>query len=216
MIIPAAFQHRHVYHFTPAENLPTILAHGLLAVREQQRTGLPLRTVVWDAVLRHRASVIVPGSPVRNYEEYIPFSFCKLSPMLLAIMSSKIVDEENIIHFEFPIEILTEHSSVFTDRAVLPHAQPNFYADPRDLVNLNWEAIDSPAWRMPSEQLRQARLAELLIYRRMPVDAATRLIVWDSAMAGHVLLMYQAAGITPRVILLRRILHSGLRSAARR
>jgi hypothetical protein len=196
--IPTQFQSRHVYHFTPAENLPTILAHGLLSIREQQRSGLPLRTVVWDAVLRHRAHVMVPATPQeRSYEEYIPFYFCKLSPMLLAIMSSKILDEENIIHFEFPIQVLSGHASVFTDRAVLPNSNPNFYTRPRDLTKLNWDAIDSPAWRMPSESLRHARLSELLIPQRMPVTLATRVIVWDSAMAGQVLRIYQAAGIAP-------------------
>ncbi len=196
-VIPAAFHHRFVYHFTQVSNLKTILEHGLLSVSEQQRQGVPLNTIVWEGVQRHRAGVIVPTQPPRSYTEYIPFYFCKLSPMLLMIMSSKAIDEEQIIHFEFPIEILSQYPAVFTNRAVLPNSEPEFFSDPADLPHLNWEAIDSPAWRMPSEALRHARLSELLIHRQMPIAAATRLIVWDTAMAGQVLQLYQAAGLTP-------------------
>jgi hypothetical protein len=195
--IPSAYQDRFVYHFTQVSNLKTILHHGLLSVREQQRQGVPLNTIVWEGVQHYRAGVTVPTGPAGSYEEYIPFCFCKLSPMLLTIMSSKAIDEELIIHFEFPIDILTQYPAVFTNRAVLPNSNPDFFSDPADLPQLNWEAIDSPAWRMPTESLRHARLSELLIQRQMPITAATRLIVWDTTMAGQVLQLYQAAGLTP-------------------
>lgn len=195
--IPAPYRDRFVYHFTQVSNLKTILGHGLLSVSEQRRLGVPLNTIVWEGVQRHRAGVMVPTQPPRNYEEYIPFYFCKLSPMLLTIMSSKAIDEELIIHFEFPLDILSQYPSAFTNRAVLPGSEPEFFSDPADLPLLNWEAIDSPAWRMPNESLRHSRLSELLIYRQMPITAATRLIVWDTAMAGQVLQLFQAAGLTP-------------------
>jgi hypothetical protein len=50
---------------------------------------------------------------------------------------------------------------------------------------------------MPTERLSYARLSELLIHRQMPIASATRLIVWDSAMAGQVLQLFQSAGLTP-------------------
>jgi hypothetical protein len=200
MTIPGAYADRSVYHFTPVANLPAILEHGLLSITEQAGMGLPLRTIVWDAVQRHRASVTIPVGQRGTPEEYIPFYFSKLSPMLLMVMSSKIIDEETIIHFEFPIHILDGARFVFSDAAIIPNSQPHFYTDPRDLSRLNWEAIDSPDWRMPTESLRYARMSELLIYRRLPIETATRLIVWDSAMAGQVLQLFQAAGRTsPRI-----------------
>jgi hypothetical protein len=86
MPISRKFQGRKVYHFTPFSNLPMILAHGLLSPDEQKRLGLPLRTIVWEAVQRHRAGVTIPVEPGGTPEAYIPFYFCKLSPMLLTIM----------------------------------------------------------------------------------------------------------------------------------
>ncbi len=120
--------------------------------------------------------------------------------MLLTIMSSKAIDEQEIIHFEFPIEILETYPSVFTDGAIIPNSYPHFFADPTDLDKLNWQAIHSPAWRMPSESLRHARLSELLIHRQIAIDAVSRIIVWDSRVAEQVTNLYQAAGRRPPLI----------------
>ncbi len=177
-----------------------ILTHGLLSPWEQQRQGLQHRTIVWEAVRHHRAGIEIPGGPGKTPDAYIPFYFCKLSPMLLAIMSSKAIDEDQIIHFEFPIEIIETHPAVFTDGAILPNSTPHFYRDPADLDCLNWQAIDSPAWRMPTESLRHARLSELLIHRQIAIDTVSRIIVWDSSIAGQVLQLYQSAGRRPPLI----------------
>ena len=110
-----------MYHFTPVTNLPMILVHGLLSTTERQRRDLPLNSIIWDAVLHHRAGVPIPVGPGGTPGDYISFYFCKLSPMLLAIMGSKVIDEETIIHFEFPMEILETYPSVFTDAAIIPN-----------------------------------------------------------------------------------------------
>lgn len=200
MSILPPYRGRKVYHFTPVSNLPMILAYGLLAPNEQRRTGLPQRSSMWEAVQRHRAAVPIPITPGGTAEDYISFYFCKLSPMLLSIMSSKAVDEDTVIHFEFPIELLLSHPSVFTDSAILPNSYPRFYCDPADLARLDWPSIDSPSWRMPSESLRHARLSELLIHRRAPVDSAVRILVWDSQIAHQVRQNYLHAGKPPPVI----------------
>ena len=200
MPISKKFRGRKVYHFTPVTNLSMILAHGLLSPNEQKRLGLPLRTIVWEAVQRHRAGVAIPVGPGGTPEAYISFYFSKLSPMLLTIMSSKAIDEQEIIHFEFPIEILETYPSAFSDGAIIPNSYPHFFADPADLDDLNWQAIDFPAWRMPSESLRHARLSELLIHRQIAIDAVSRIIVWDSRIAEQVTKIYQSAGRRPPLI----------------
>jgi len=59
MPLSAVYRSRSVYHFTPIANLPAILEHGLLAISEQKRLGLPLHTIVWEAIQAHRASLAV-------------------------------------------------------------------------------------------------------------------------------------------------------------
>ena len=200
MPLSATYRPRSVYHFTPIANLPAILEHGLLANAEQKRGGLPRHTIVWEAIQAHRAGLAVPVGMGGFVEDYVPLYFCKLSPMLLTVISNKIVDEETIIHFEFPIDILERYPAVFTDAATMPDAQPRFFAGSEDLAQLNWEAIDSPAWRMPSPALRLARLAELLVYRQMPITAASRIIVWDNTAAEEIAAQFTAAHLTPPCI----------------
>lgn len=146
MSLPAAYLHRSVYHFTPIDNLRAILEHGLLAIREQKRLGLPLRSIVevsehpkgwWEGIQTHHTSLAVPAGPGGYAHDYVPLYFCKLSPMLLSVISNKVVDEETIIHFEFPIHILTQYPSVFSDAAVIPGSEPHFYNRVEDLDHLN-------------------------------------------------------------------------------
>lgn len=190
MPIPLLYRQRTVYHFTPIANLSTILKHGLLSISKQKRQGLPLRSIVWKDIQSYRTRLGIPVAPGEFAQDYVPFYFCKLSPMLLAVISNKVVDEETIIHLEFPISILEQYPAVFTDAAVIPGSEAQFYTQGDDLARLNWDAIDSPAWRMPSQPLRNARLAELLIHRQMPIAAATRIIVWDNEAARQVAAMY--------------------------
>lgn len=191
MRIPEAFRDRFLYHFTPLENLPSILAHGLLSAHEQKRLGLPQRSLVWAAIQSHRETLQVPVGVGGYVQEYVPLYFCKLSPMLLAIISNKVVDEQAVIHFEFPISVLEQLTMVFTDAATMPNVQPSFYTQLNELMHLNWEAIDSPAWRMPNPELRHARLAEALIHLQVPVELATRIIVWDHRVERQVQAMYE-------------------------
>ena len=60
MPLSAVYRSRSVYHFTPIANLPAILEHGLLAIAEQKRLGLPRHTIVWEAIQAHRASLAAP------------------------------------------------------------------------------------------------------------------------------------------------------------
>ncbi len=195
--IPLTYLPRSVYHFTPMANLPTILEHGLLAINEQRRLGLPLRSIVSESIQTYRAGLAIPVGPGGYAHDYVPLYFCKLSPMLLSVISNKVVDEETIIHFEFPIHILVEYPAVFSDAAVIPGSEPHFFDSPENLDRLNWDAIDSPAWRMPSPALRFARLAELLIFRQMPVSAATRIIVWDNEAARQAAEVFAALQLRP-------------------
>jgi hypothetical protein len=200
MTIPTQHRERCVYHFTPLDNLPTILRFGLLSISEKKRLGLPLRTIVWDTIQAHRAALTVPIEPGGIVEDYVPFFFTRLSPMLLAVLSNKVVDEEHVIHLEFPISIMEQYPSIFTDAPTIPGSEPNFYAQPADLEHLNWEVIDSPIWQTPPIILRSQRLAELLIHRQLPVSHAERIIVWDNLIAEQVAAMFAAAHLPmPRI-----------------
>lgn len=194
------FSSRSVYHFTPISNLPTILQHGLLSRGRQEDMKLPLRSIAWKSIQGHRSELAVPVGPRGVAQDYVPFYFSNLTHMLLAVILNKVVDEQEIIHIEMPLSIMERYPAVFTDAPTIPHSSPHFYERPKDLVRLDWDAIDMPTWKLQRIDLRHAHMAELLVYQKVPIQEATRIIVWDQAVAAQVRQMYDLAGLpAPRV-----------------
>jgi hypothetical protein len=193
MAIPNSYQQRRVIHFTTLSNLPSILKYGLQSGSQLTRLGLTPQSMDWETNRVHRALTAIPIEPGGMANDYIPLYFCKLSPMLLMILNNKTIDEQDIIHLEFPIQIIEQYPSIFTDAAIFPGSTPTFYNKPMALENLDWPVIDSTAWRMPNQKQRLARLSELLIFSKLPVTSARRIIVWDNRVAERVKQMVQLA-----------------------
>lgn len=177
---------RSVYHFTSITNLVSVLEHGLLSNSALNRLGIPVPSLGWPDLRSFRAQTAVPAGSRGTADDYIPLYFTKLPPMLLVLLYNKVVDEEDILFWEFPLAIVDNGPAVFTDAAIFPGSTPHFYDQLAELNHLDWETIDSPAWRMPSRQLSTVRGAELLIHRRIPAQAARRLIAWDEQVAARV------------------------------
>ena len=113
------------------------------------------------------------GGVVRDY---VPLYFCKRSSMLLAVINGKIADQQLIIYFEFSVGIINQFNWVITDASANTSTPPNFYDNEENLNNLKWPHIDSKKWGTTSEKAKQARQAELLIHKRIPITAASKII----------------------------------------
>lgn len=196
-VIPSTYRDRRVYHFTPLAALAEILTHGLLSRNEQAAAGLPRRSLAWESLQAYRATLPVPAGPGGVADDYVPFYFCKLSPMLLAVIVNKTIDEEEIIHLEFTIQVLEHYPAVFTDAALSPGSTPHFFPSPAGLEFLDWRTIDSREAYPHDPRIRQARLAELLVHRQIPVASARRIIVWDDEAARQVAGLYAGLGLAP-------------------
>ncbi|RWA58785.1 MAG: DUF4433 domain-containing protein [Mesorhizobium sp.] len=81
--------------------------------------------------------------------------------------------------FRVPITLLEEADAVFTDASANTACPPNFFDDPADLAELNWDAIDSLRWSERDEATRHQRMAELLVYNQLPLVDASRCVVWN-------------------------------------
>jgi len=195
MSIPDKFKHRSVYHFTHLDNLPGILEHGLLSTSENNRLGIKYNSVALSDIQSNRATMPVTCGNGGVVHDYVPLYFCKRSSMLLYLVRNKVVDQRFIIYFEFPILIMNDYPSVFCDAAANTRIHPNFYGDFSDLEQLNWEAIDNLKWSMPNDSLKQARMAELLIHKRIDTASISRIIVWNDPIKKYVQECYEEAGL---------------------
>lgn len=178
MTMPIQYAGRYVYHFTHIDNLSGLIENGFLATNHPK---LPARhrSIAASGIQQRRAKMQVPCGPGGCVHDYVPLYFGSCSPMLLNVLHTKNIDQWDILYFEFPIELVTRPDSVFTLASANTGNPPQFYSDPVHLDQLDWGAIDSLKWGNPDEDYRHRRMAELLVYRQLPVTAAARCIVWN-------------------------------------
>jgi hypothetical protein len=115
MPIPVEYANRPLYHFTHIENLPGILKYGILSTNEMHHRGIAHKNVAYDNIQDRRSVMEVLCGCGGVVHDYVPLYFCKRSPMLYAILQRGIIDQKQIIYLEFPIQILEQYQSVFTD-----------------------------------------------------------------------------------------------------
>lgn len=197
MPIPEQYQGRHIYHFTHIDNLPDILQHGLLSYNEKKRRGIQHVSIAANSIQQRRAAMRVTVPPGGVVHDYVPFYFGSLSPMLLAVINKKNVDQYNIIFIGVSIDILGYEGTVFTNAAANANTPPTFYIDLDDLDNLDWDNINSRSWGNPSEEAKRARMAEALIQTRVNVSDFDHIIVWNQPLREKVEEIYADADIPP-------------------
>ena len=121
--------------------------------------------------------------------------------MLLAVVNAKNVDQQFLIYFVVPISIVDRPNVVITDASANTDHPPQFYSGAQHLENLNWKAIDSKKWSMPSDAEKQARMAEVLVHQSVDLDLITEVIVWNPSIEGIVRKMFKEAGRNPPSII---------------
>lgn len=185
MPIPEEHSGRFVYHFSHIDNLSSLLRDGLLA---NNHPNFPNRnrSIAAEGIQARRAHMKVPCGPGGCVHDYVPLYFGSVSPMLLAVINAKNIDQFEILYFEFPIDLVERVGAVFTDSSANRDFPPAFFDDAADLGELDWEAIDSKKWSARDEwgnvdeAFKQRRMAELLIHDRLSVTEASRCVVWNN------------------------------------
>ena len=200
MSIPDKFKHHSVYHFTHIENLPDILEHGLLSVNEIERLGLSHNVIAYTGIQDRRADMDVTCGLKGKVHDYVPLYFCIRSPMLLAVVTNKIADEQCIIYLEFPISIMDKHPFVFTDASANTTMPPNFFDNPENLDKIDWDAVETWKWGQKHDKVgqipvKQAKMAELLIHKHLGPSDIYRIVVWNDSFADLVKEIYKEKNI---------------------
>ncbi|SHL91435.1 DarT ssDNA thymidine ADP-ribosyltransferase family protein [Morganella morganii] len=178
MDIPTLYSERCIYHFTHINNLSGLMKNGLLS---NNNPSFPKENVsiAENEIQNRRSKMKVTCSPHGVVHDYVPLYFGSLSPMLLAVIKKKKIDQSDIIYIEFPLSIIKKYSFVFTNASANTEVPPDFFNDPKKLNHLNWDEIDSKKWSCKNDTLKHQRMAELLIKNSLPITEATRIVVWS-------------------------------------
>lgn len=200
MPIPQEHQRRFVYHFTHLGNLAGIVCNGLLAPNEQVNRNLTHKTIALQNIQDRRASMVVTCGPGGVVHDYVPFYFCTCSSMLLNVIHAKNVDQLFLVYLAIPISVVDRDDVVFTSASANTSIPPEFFCDSTNLNRLNWPCIDSRKWSWPNEQEKQARMAEVLIHRRVDIAMVDHIIVWNAGIKKDVEQIFSDAGVRPPTI----------------
>ena len=180
MSIPTEHKGRYIYHFTHLDNLENIVENGLLSTNLKNELGIKHKNIANFDIQCRRANMSVTCGPGGFVHDYVPFYFCARVPMLLGVLNSKNVDQQFIIYLAIPISVVTRDDVVFTSASANTAIPPSFFNDPSDLSNLTWKLIDSNKWGYSEDDLH-AKMAEVLIHRRVEISDVEYVVVWNKS-----------------------------------
>ncbi|MDY4324205.1 DarT ssDNA thymidine ADP-ribosyltransferase family protein [Pectobacterium sp. CHL-2024] len=205
MAVPDHHRHRNVYHFTSVENLESIIDTGLLSTNQKISRRISHVNVADEGIQGRRALMQVPGTNGCCVHDYVPFYFAKKTPMQLAVLHKKNVDQQFIIYLSVSILSLeTRIGSYFTDASANTAIPPTFYSgnnQANQLDVLNWTTIDNDGWRYADDAQRHQKMAELLLPDHVPLCAINQIITWDRSISDVVRSIYQGKGVgAPNIV----------------
>jgi ssDNA thymidine ADP-ribosyltransferase, DarT len=191
----SAREKRLIYHFTHVDNVPSILAAGELACDSGAPEAGLATEVGAPEIKRRRRSVRVPTSPGGAVGDYVPFYFAPSSPMMYRIAC----DRRDGIPGRYQggtrplVYVVSSVARVLDSRLRWVASDGNcastvttYTASEADLdSHVDWDLMDATFWNAtPQDADRQRRrMAELLVHRRFPLDAALGFAVSDESMA---------------------------------
>ena len=201
MSIAQKYKERFFYHFTHINNIPSIVEHGgLFSTNLKKKYGISHYNVANMNIQHRRSEMRVPVGPQGVVHDYVPFYFASTNKMLLSLLNKKLVDQPYIVFLAVSIEKLLEENVVFTNASANTVLPPNFYADPKDLDELDWDLIDSTKWGENSGEELHLRMAEVLVYGKVPLEWIDTYIVFNCIGKNRIVKCYENVGLqTPSI-----------------
>lgn len=196
MEIPREYKGRYFYHFTHIDNIKSIVeSGGLLSTNLKNKYNIGHHNIANVDIQNRRSEMRVPVGPGGVVHDYVPFYFATRNPMLLGLLNRKVVDQPYICFIAISIEKLLDEKVVFTNASANTNNPPEFYNTPDMLNRLEWSLIDSMHWGEQSEEERHQRMAEVLVYKEVPLEWFESFIVFNSLCRNEIQKCYKQLGV---------------------
>ena len=128
----------------------------------------------------------VTAGPKGKVHDYVPFYFSSINPMLLTLLNHKNCDQNLIVYLCIKIDRLDKDDAVFTSASANTVVPPTFYDEPSHLDDLDWELILSRKWKMGSDEEKQKKMAEALIYSKVDISEIDAIVVYNDGVRNRV------------------------------
>lgn len=196
MEIPREYRGRYFYHFTHIDNIKSIVeCGGLLSTNLKNRYNIGHHNIANVNIQNRRSEMRVTVGPRGVVHDYVPFYFATINPMLLGLLNRKVVDQPYICFIAISIEKILEEGVVFTNASANTNDPPEFYDSPDMLNQLEWPLIDSMRWGERSEEERHHRMAEVLVYEKVPLEWFDSFIVFNPLCRKEIIECYRQLGV---------------------
>ncbi len=178
-----------LHHITHVENLPGILADGLLC----HRRAKPARNISNAEIQQHRADKQIPGLDGLTLHDCVPLFLAPRPPMLSALREM----QGDIIYLLVSTDALLRPRIVFTDGNARSNGT-RFFQNIDDLAGLDWELLRARYWNdddpLQHRENKRRRSAEVLVPEGMPRACIDRIVVMTQACQQRVAKMLGEAG----------------------
>lgn len=198
-----------IYHITHVDNLPSILADGgLLSDALMLERDGPKASIGMPGIKQRRLQLPVKCHPDDKVGEYVPFYFCPRSIMLYLIYMANHQNlayrdgQGPIVHLEADLN----EAIAWADAEGIPMAftlsnaagaYAEFRDDPKQLAEINWQAITETDFRDP--EIKEGKQAEFLVRDFFPWALVRRIGVQSGTLHSRVLRAIAGAAHRPSV-----------------
>ena len=186
-----------IYHITHVDNLRGIVEAGCVwSDAKRIRLGLESEIVGMSSIKRRRLEELqVHCHPGTKVGEYVPFYFCPRSIMLYILHMANHPElsyrggQRPIVHLQASFRRVVDWADAsdvrwaFSDRNAGGYLA-NFFNDPSDLSEVNWEAVKATDFRPMA--IREGKQAEFLVYESFPWELVERMGVIHGRIAQRV------------------------------
>lgn len=173
-----------LFHITHISNLLGIIKQGGLLANNTLNSHYT--NIAHQSIQTRRHSSPVPCGAGGMLHDYVPFYFCRRSPMLYAIYKNKIDGYEGgqteVIYLVTRFSTIQKSglSWVFTDGHAAM-AFSDFYDNPIHFNQVDWELMTAKYWHDTDDEpdRKRRRQAEFLVHQHLPWSCLRGIAVYD-------------------------------------
>ncbi len=196
---------RHLHYMTHIDNVPSILADGILPHSVVTKKGLAHKDIADAEVQQHRNGIVPStGKPIH---EYVPLYLATQTPMQYVITHpartrgrEQIVYPEDLVFIDVDAgRILGQSGVVFCDGNAAS-SKTSFYNNLCDLDKLDWKTIHCPGdykgsgGKCYDADWKRNKSSEVLVPERIASDLFSRFVVYDQDAGRDLVKKAQAKG----------------------
>lgn len=195
-----------IIHMTHMDNLPTILQHGELRSTVLLRgAGAIVTSIAYTSIQQQRASKPVPCDAGGCLHDYVPFYFCRRSPMLYTISRGNVAcdgGQDALVHLVSSAQAVANAALkfVFSDgHGIMAYTE--FFDDLDELDAVDWNVIGARYWHDTPDDgdRKRRRQAEFLVRDRFPMALVSEIVVRTAATRHRVEELLAETDLTPAV-----------------